>query len=65
MKVLKRSQLLPQPVVARSSPAPARLGNHVIMRTLVNGETCVVMGLESDRPATLAWLEKLTSPNLR
>ena len=45
--------------VYRLPPEPAAPGNRVLARALVDGETCVVLGLESDRPATLAWLDSL------
>ncbi|WP_029481008.1 hypothetical protein [Deinococcus marmoris] len=61
MKVIRDSRLLLQPVIAvpvfRLPAEPAMPGNRVITQALVDGETCVIMGLESDRPATLAWLD--------
>lgn len=61
MIVRRRSRVQLQAVVAvpvhRLPPEPAMPGNRVLARALVDGETCVVLGLESDRPATLAWLD--------
>lgn len=44
-------------------PEPAAPGRRVTIRAVVDGETWVIAGLESDRPATLAWLEELDDVN--
>lgn len=40
-------------------PEPAVLGNRVIAQVVVNGETWVIVGLESDRPATLELIPEI------
>lgn len=44
-------------------PESAAPGRRVIIRAVVDDETWMITGLESDRPATLAWLEELDDVN--